>query len=184
MTGLGLDLNALYQQGLNFLLGQAANWSRIPTRLRRAEAARAIVEAAAGQQNDQGTVATMRATRDALSQVQRRFDSSSGKIADVVDRYRAVPAGSLPSLDLAPKAAEVAALVAATTVAVTAIERQIAASAAKVLTPAQLAQLNTGMYFPTFISAQAKNWIMYALIGGGIYLAVKALGRSGGTRSW
>jgi len=184
MTGLGLDLSALYQQGLNFLLQQAANWSRIPTRLRRVEAARAIVEAAAGQKNDQGIVLAMQQLRDAISNVERRFDSSSGKIADVVDRYRAVPAGSIPPLDLAPKAAEVAALVAAVTAAVTEIERQVNTSATKVLTPTQLAQLNTGMHFPTFIGNQAKNWIKYVLIGGAIYLAVKALGRSGGTRSW
>jgi len=184
MTGLGLDLSALYQQGLDFLLKQAANWSRIPTRLRRAEAARAIVEGAAGQKNDQQIVYAMQQLRGAISNVQRRFDSSSGKIADVVDRYRAVPAGSIPPLDLAPKAAEVAALVAATTAAVTEIERQINASAPKVLTPQQVAQLNTGMSFPTFIGNQAKAWVKYILIGGGIYLAIKALGRSGGTRSW
>lgn len=184
MTGLGIDFSALYQQGMNFLLQQAANWSRIPTRLRRAEAARVIVEQAAGMRNDQMTVNTMRATRDALAQVQRLYDSGSGKIADVVDRYRAVPHGSLPPLDLAPKAAEVAALVAAVTSTVTEVERQVAESAKRVLTPEQQAQLNSGLKLPTFLGAQAKAWIKYIVIGGLAYFAIRALGRAGGTKGW
>jgi hypothetical protein len=184
MTGLGLDLSALYQQGLNFLLQQAANWSRIPTRLRRAEAARLIVERAADQRNDAATVNTMRATRDVLGQVQRMYDNGSGKIADVVDRYRAVPQGSLPPLDLAPKAAEVAALVATVTATLTEIERQVAASSTEVLTPEQQTQLNSGLKFPSFLGGQAMQWLKYAVIGGLAYFMIRALGRSGGTKGW
>lgn len=184
MHGLGVDVEALYAKGIDFMLQQAANWARIPTRLNRAEAARAIVEQAALQRGDQQTVAVMQTTREAIRRVRTMYDNGSAKVADVVDRFRVLPPGTVPPLSLAPKAAEAAAIVASTTGALTEIERQIADSATRVLTPQQQAQLNSGLSFPTFMGNQAKQVLTYVVVGGVIYFAIRALGRVGGTRSW
>jgi len=183
-AGLGLDLQALYDKGLDFMLQQAANWARIPTRLNRVEAARVIVEQAALQRGDMTLVNEMQTLRGAISNVRRMYDNGSSKVASVVDGYRSLRPGQVPSLQLIAQGAESAAIVASTTATLTEIERGVAAAAAKVVTPQQQAQLNSGLSFPSFMGAQAKNLLTYVLVGGGIYLAIKALGRSGGTRSW
>lgn len=181
---MALDLLALQQQGINFMLQQAANWARIPTRLNRAEAARAIVEQAAIQQGRQSVVNTMAATKAAILEVRRTYDNASSKVADVVDQYRALPPGTVPPPSMIPKGLEVVAVVGAVTSALTEIERQVGASAKEVLTLQQQAQLNSGLQFPSYMSGQAKKLLTYAIIGGGIYLALIALGKSGGTRSF
>jgi hypothetical protein len=183
-AGLGLDLQALYDKGLDFMMQQAANWARIPTRLNRAEAARVIVEQAALQRGDMATVANMQTLRGAISNVRRMYDNGSAKVAAVVDGYRVLRPGQAPSLQLVGQAAESAAIVASTTATLTEVERGVAAAAQKVLTPQQQAQLNSGLSFPAFMGNQAKNVLKYILVGGGIYLAIRALGRAGGTRSW
>lgn len=183
-TGLGLDLQALYDQGLNFMMQQAANWSRIPTRLNRAEAARTIVEQAARQRNAATTVTEMQGLRQGIVDVRRMYDNGSAKVATVVDAYRVLRPGQVPSLQLVGQAAEVAAVIASTTAALTEIERGIAAASQRVLTPEQQAQLNSGLSFPSFIAGQGKKLLTYALWGGLFYLGLRALKHAGGTRSW
>lgn len=183
-AGLGLDLEALYNKGLDFMMQQAANWSRIPTRLNRAESARVIVEQAARQRNSATTVTEMQGLQRGIADVRRMFDGGSAKVAAVVDGYRVLRPGQVPSLQLIAQGAEVAAIVASTTAALTEIERGIAAAAQRVLTPEQQAQLNSGLSFPSFIAGQGKKLLTYALWGGLFYLGLRALKRAGGTRSW
>lgn len=183
-AGLGLDLQALYDKGLDFMMQQAANWSRIPTRLNRAESARVIVEQAARQRNNTTTAAEMQGLRGAISDVRRMYDNGSAKVATVVDGYRVLRPGQVPSLQLIAQGAEAAAIVASTTAALTEIERGIAAASQRVLTPEQQAQLNSGLSFPSFIAGQGKRLLTYALWGGLFYLGLRALTRAGGTRSW
>lgn len=179
---MALNLAVLYQQGVNFLLKQAAEWARIPTRLRRVEAARAIVEQAALQKNDVGSLAIARGAATALQQVQTLYDNGSGKVADVVDQVRALPPGAIPPVSLAPKTAEVAAIVTAVTRGLTEIERKVASAASKVLTPAQLDQLKQGgLTFPSFLGAQAKMLLTYAVIGIPLYFIIT--GKAGRRRS-
>ena len=179
---MALNLSVLYQQGVDFLLKQAAEWSRIPTRLRRVEAARALVEQAALQKNDVSALAIARGAATALQQVQTLYDNGSGKVADVVDQVRALPPGSIPPVSLAPKAAEVAAIVAAVTRGLTEIEKKVTQSATKVLTPAQLDQLKRGgLSFPSFLGEQAKTLLKYALFGIPIYFLLT--GKAGRSRT-
>lgn len=179
---MALNLAVLYQQGVNFLLKQAAEWARIPTRLRRVEAARVIVEQAALQKNDVGSLAIARGAQAALQQMQTLYDNGSGKVADVVDQVRALPPGAVPPVSLAPKAAEVAAIVTAVTRGLTEIERKVAGAAQKVLTPAQLDQLKSGgLSFPSFLGAQAKTLLKYAIIGIPIYFIIT--GKAGRSRT-
>ncbi len=178
---MALNLAVLYQQGVDFLLKQAAEWARIPTRLRRVEAARSIVEQAALQKNDVGALAIARGAATALQQVRTLYDNGSGKVADVVDQVRALPPGAIPPVSLAPKAAEVAAIVAAVTKTLTEIERKVGGAASKVLTPAQLDQLKRGgLTFPSFLGTQFKTLLTYAVIGIPLYLLLT--GKSGRRR--
>jgi hypothetical protein len=157
---------------------QAAAWARIPTRLRRVEAARVIVEQAALQRNDLGSLAKVRAAKEAITRVQSLYDSASTKVADVVDQVRVLPPGSLPPVSLAPKAAEVAAVIVGVTKAVTAVEREVGAAAQRVLTPAQLEQLKQGgLTFPSYLGEQLKTLLKYALFAVPIYFLLR--GKSG-----
>src|SRR5258706_612845 len=179
---MALNLAVLYQQGVDFLLKQAAEWSRIPTRLRRVEAARALVEQAALQKNDVGALALARGAATALQQLQSLYDNGSGKVADVVDQVRALPPGAIPPVSLAPKAAEVAAIVTALTRGLTEVERKVTAAAAKVLTPAQLDQLKRGgLPFPSVLRQPAQTLLKYALFGIPIYLLLP--GKAGRSRT-
>jgi hypothetical protein len=179
---MALNLAVLYQQGVDFLLKQAAEWARIPTRLSRVEAARVIVEQAALQKNDVGTLAMARGAATALQQVRSLYDNGSGKVADVVDQVRALPPGSIPPVSLGPKAAEVAAIVAAVTKGLTTIERNVATGATKVLTPEQLDTLKRGgLTFPSFLGGQAMTLVKYALFGIPIYLLLT--GKAGRSRT-
>lgn len=179
---MALSLTTLYNQGVNFLLKQAAEWARVPTRLRRVEAARVIVEQAALQKNNVGVLAMARAAQTAMQQVQVLYDNGSTKVADVVDQVRALPEGALPPVSLAPKAAEVAAIVAAVTKTLTEIERKVADGASKVLTPAQLDQLKRGgLAFPSYLGEQVKTLLKYALFAVPIYFIVT--GKAGRSRT-
>lgn len=171
---MALNLTVLYQQGVDFLLKQAAEWTRIPTRLSRVEAARSIVENAALQKNDVGVLAMARAAATALQQVRSLYENGSGKVADVVDQVRALPPGAIPPVSLAPKAAEVVAIVAAVTKGLTTIERNVASGASKVLTPAQLDTLKRGgLTFPSFLGEQTKTLLKYALVGVPVYFLLR-----------
>jgi hypothetical protein len=121
-----------------------------------------------------GTLAMARGALTALQQVRALYENGSGKVADVVDQVRAVPVGGIPPVSLAPKAAEVVAIVTAVTKGLTTIERNIAAGAAKVLTPAQLDTLKRGgLTFPSFFGEQAKTLLKYALFGVPVYLLLR-----------
>jgi hypothetical protein len=179
-----LDFSALYNQGINALLKQAAEWARIPTRLARAASAIAIVEQAAIQRGNQTVVTQMQGLRQVLNQTQALYANGSGKVADVVDAVRALPPGAIPPISLAPKVAEVIALIAGVTNGVSNIERQIVASSQRVLTPQEQAQLNSGMKFTNYMGDRLLSFAKYAALGIGGYYVLKAFMRAQGARSF
>jgi hypothetical protein len=171
---------------MDFLLKQAADWARIPTRLQRIGAARTLIANAATQQNKPDVAAKMAALGAALTQLQTTYNNASSQVADVVDQIRAVPPGSVPPISLAGPAAKAAAVVAAVTKGATALEGQIASAATQVLTPAQIAQLKAGgLSFPAFMGVQISTLAKYAIIAIPLYLLLKGRrsGR-GGMVSW
>ncbi len=186
LEAVGVDTSGVYQQGINFLLKQASDWSRIPTRLSRIGAARTLIANAAVQQNKPDVAARMAAVGSALAQLQTMYNNGSSQVADVVDQVRAVPPGSVPPVSLAAPAAKAAALVSAVTKGATELEGQIASAATQVLTPAQIAQLKAGgLAFPQFMGVQMGTLLKYAIIGIPIYLILRSRrsGR-GGSVSW
>lgn len=186
LKGVGVDVAGAYQQGMNFLLKQAAEWSRIPTRLQRIGAARTLVATAATQQNRPDVAAKMAAAGSTLAQLQTMYNNASSQVADVVDQIRAVPQGSIPPVSLASPAAQAAAVVSAVTKGATVLEGQIASAAQQVLTPAQLAQLKAGgLSFPSFMGLQVNTLLKYAIIGIPVYLFLRGRKRGrGGSVSW
>ena len=186
LKGVGIDVAGAYQQGINILLKQAADWARIPTRLQRIGAARTIIANAAVQQNKPDVAARMTALGSVLMQLQTTYNNASSQVADVVDQIRAVPPGEVPPVSLAAPAAKAAAVVAAVTKGATELEGQIASAAPQVLTPAQIAQLKAGgLSFPAFMGVQVGTVVKYLIIGIPIYLLLrsKRSGR-GGSVSW
>lgn len=186
LSSVGVDTSGLFQQGTNFLLKQAADWARIPTRLQRIGAARDLVAQAAQQQNKPAVAARMAALGSALAQLQTTYNNASGQVADVMDQIRAVPPGSVPPVSLAAPAAQAAAVVAAVTKACTTLEGQIASAASQVLTPAQLAQLKAGgLSMPAYMGVQVGTLVKYAIIAIPLYLVLKGRrSRGGGSMSW
>jgi hypothetical protein len=186
LEAVGVDTAGVYQQGVNFLLQQAADWSRIPTRLARIGAARTLIANAAVQQNKPDVAAKMAAVGSALTQLQTAYNNGSSQVADVVDQVRVLPPGAVPPVSLAAPAAKAAALVSAVTKGATALEGQIASAASQVLTPAQIAQLKAGgLNFPAFMGVQIGTLVKYLIIGVPVYLLLRGRrSRSGGSVSW
>ena len=186
LEAVGVDTTGVYQQGVGFLLKQAADWSRIPTRLARIGAARTLIANAAVQQNKPEVAARMAAVGTALAQLQTLYNNGSSQVADVVDQVRALPPGAVPPVSLAAPAARAAALVSAVTKGATELEGQIASAAAQVLTPAQIAQLKAGgLSFPAFMGLQLGTVVKYLLFGIPIYLLLRSGRRGrGGSVSW
>lgn len=184
LQSVGVDTTGVYQQGMNFLLQQAADWARIPTRLQRIGAARTLIANAAVQQNKPDVAAKMAAVGTALAQVQTMYNNASSQVADVVDQVRAVPPGAVPPVSLARPAAQAAAVVAAVTKAATGLEQQIANAAPSVLTPEQIAQLKAGgLSLPSYMGAQVGTLVKYVVIAVPLYFILKSAGR-GGSRKW
>lgn len=183
MAALTLNLSSLYEQGMDFLLQQAANWARLPVRLQRVAAARGIVEQAALQRNNLATLAKARALREGIGQAQKLYDASAGKVADVLDVVQNLRPGQLPPVSLAPKAAEVAAVVTAVTKGVTALEGQVVAAGRTVLTPEELQRLQQGgLTFPSFLGGQLQTILKYVVFAIPIYFLFLRRGR--GTQRW
>lgn len=185
LEAVGVDTTGLYGQGVSFLLKQAADWARIPTRLQRIGAARTIIAAAAQQQNKPEVAAKMAALGSALAQLQTTYNNASSQVADVVDQVRALSPGAVPPVSLAAPAAKAAAVVSAVTKGATALETQIADAATKVLTPAQIAQLKAGgLSMPAYMGAQFGTLLKYAIIGIPLYLFLRSRRGRGGSVSW
>lgn len=185
LKSVGIDTTGVYQQGMNFLLKQAADWSRIPTRLQRIGAARMLIAQAATQQNKPDVAAKMAAAGAALTQLQTLYNNASSQVADVVDQVRAVPPGAVPPVSLAAPAAQAAAVIAAVTKGATTLEGQIADAASQVLTPAQIAQLKAGgLSFPAFMGLQLSTLVKYVIIGIPVYLLLRSRRGRGGSVSW
>lgn len=172
LQSLGVNVTALEEKGINFLLGQAATWSRVPTRFRRVSAAIDIVIGAATQQNRTDVLAEASAARSALSKLQQVYDATSGDVADVVDIVRGLAPGQLPPVEITPKVAKAAAAMASVLKGITAVESGVHSAASRVLTPAQMKQLESGLSFPSFMAGQVPKLLLYALFAVPVYFVL------------
>lgn len=172
LQSLGIDVTGLETQGINYLLKQAAVWARVPTRFRRVSSAIDIVTGAASQQNKPTIVAEVSVARSALSRLQSIYDATSGDVADVVDVVRGLKPGQLPPVEIAPKAARAAAAMTGVLRGLTTVEQGVHSAAVKVLTPAQLKQLESGLSFGGFMAGAGKNLLLYLALGVPVYLVI------------
>lgn len=174
LTSLGINVTGLEAQATNYLMQQAANWARLPTRFARVDAAQRIVGSAAVQRQNPAIAAKMMAVASGLAQTRKLYDSASSTVADVVDRIRALAPGQVPPIALVPQVAQAAGAVTAVTKALTALEGQVASAAQQVLTPTQLAQLKTGgLSFPSFMGAHLTTVLKYAIFVVPLYYVLR-----------
>lgn len=130
-------------QAVRALLGQIAQFQRVPSRLTAAMSQAVAAKRAAETRGDIGTATNLALVIQSLMSLQDQYPRTSTKVADVVEGLRQLGFAAAP-FDLAVSAVQVAGEVAAILQGTQAAEAAIGQAARRVLTPEEIAQLKAG----------------------------------------
>jgi len=130
-------------QAVRALLGQVAQFQRVPSRLTAAITQAVATKRAAEARNDLGTATNLALVIQSVMSLQDQYPRTSAKVADVLEGLRQLGFASA-TLDLAVSAAQVAGEVAAILQGTSAAEAAVGQAAGRVLTPEEIAALKSG----------------------------------------
>lgn len=166
-----LDLIPGARQGVSYLMGQVANFQRIPARLTQIETAAVVAKRAAEGRGNLGAATQLALLMQGVGSLRTQAGNISGSLADVLEGVRTAGLGLTP-VELGLMAAKVATQMAALFQGTDALQASVYAVAAKVMTPAEVTQLKlaapAGAAQPSAIASYGK----FAALLGIAYAAI------------
>jgi hypothetical protein len=131
-------------QGVAYLMGQVAQFQRVPMRLTAAETNAVAVKRAAESRGNLGAATNLALAIQSIMGLQDQFNQTSAKLADVLEGLRTAGFAMTP-IDLATTAVTTAGEVAAILAGTAQAERAVYQAAGQVLTADELARLKAAV---------------------------------------
>lgn len=166
-----LDLIPGARQGVSYLLGQVANFQRLPTRFTQIETAAVAAKRAAESRGNIGAATQLALVLQGVGSLRDAHGRTSVALADVLEGVRTAGLGLTP-VELGLLAAKVATDMAGLFKGTDALQASVYNVAAKVMTPTEVTQLKlaapAGAAAPSAVATYGK----YALIAAFVYGAI------------
>ncbi len=171
-----LDLIPGARAGVSYLMGQVANFQRLPARFTQIEAAAIASKRAAEARGNLAAATQLALALQGVMKLRDQQIRTSGRLADVLEGLRTAGLAMTP-VELGVLAARVATEMTALFNGAKALEGSVYGAAAKVMSPAEVQALKLAAPAGGIGTAITSPFVKYALFGGLLYGAVLVMGR-------
>lgn len=171
-----LDLIPGARQGVSYLMGQVANFQRLPSRFTQIETAAIAAKRVAETRGSLGAATKLALAMQANSKLREQWTGTSGRLADVLEGLRTTGLAATP-VELGVLAARVATEVGALLNGAKIVEGQVYSAASSVMSPSEVAALKVAAPGGGTSIGGASSFAKYAIFGGLLYVGVMLAGK-------
>jgi len=169
-----LDLIPGARQGVSYLMGQVANFQRLPARFTQVETAAIAAKRVAETRGNLGAATKLALALQANTKLREQWTSTSGRLADVLEGLRTTGLAATP-VELGVLAARTATEVGALLNGAKIVEGQVYSAASSVMSPSEVAALKVAA--PAGGVQPTSSFTKYAIFGGLLYAGVLLAGK-------
>ena len=169
-----LDLIPGARAGVSYLMGQVANFQRLPSRFTQIETAAIATKRAAESRSNLVVATQLALALQGVAKLREQWSRTSSRLADVLEGLRTAGLGLTP-IELGTLAARVAAEMTGLFKGADGLQSSVYSAASKVMSASEIAAMKLAA--PAGAAQPMTPFLKYALFGGLLYGAVLVMGK-------